>query len=128
MGRSVPLFDLSPSLRLSRRIIKPFSYVQEFKDGHVKGAIQWETIKFQDPSQVDALIDGPLKGKSKVIVHCMLSQQRGPLCAGKLLERLQERGIVGPEVKVMAGGWDRFSTLYGTSEELVEAETAKTDK
>jgi Cdc25 family phosphatase len=90
-------------------------------DGHIKGAIQWETEKFHDPTQVDALIDGPLKGKSQVIVHCMLSQKRGPMCASKLLERLQERGIVAPDVTVMAGGWERFASVYGGNQELIEA-------
>jgi Cdc25 family phosphatase len=50
----------------------------------------------------------------------MLSQQRGPRCAARLAQRLQDRGLAQPSVLVMSGGWSKFARLYGDNPELVE--------
>jgi hypothetical protein len=39
-----------------------------------------EAEHFADEAAVDQLIDTALAGKTRVVLHCMLSQQRGPRC------------------------------------------------
>jgi Rhodanese-like domain len=57
--------------------------MQDFLGGHIKGAVNVSSDKFADDDDVaDTIaeyVDG--KGKNTVIVHCALSQQRGPFCA-----------------------------------------------
>lgn len=79
-----------------------------------------EAERFADDAAVDQLIDKALADKSRVVVHCMLSQQRGPRCAARLAQRMQERGLQQPSVLVMSGGWSRFDRMYGDNAELVE--------
>lgn len=79
-----------------------------------------EAEYFAEDAAVDQLIDTALAGKTCVVVHCMLSQQRGPRCAARLAQRLQDRGMQQPSVLVMSGGWSKFSRLYGDNPELVE--------
>lgn len=54
--------------------------LQDFEGGHIKGAINLDSYQFSDDAAVDDLIDNKLANKSRVVVHCMLSQQRGPRC------------------------------------------------
>jgi Cdc25 family phosphatase len=96
--------------------------VQDFAGGHVKGAINMEAEHFAGDAAVDQLIDTALAGKTRVVLHCMLSQQRGPRCAARLAQRLQERGLQQPAVLVMSGGWQRFSRMYGDDPDLVQHE------
>lgn len=93
---------------------------EDFYGGHVKGAINLDSFQFSDDAAVDSLIDKQLAGKGRVVVHCMLSQQRGPRCANRLAARLQERGLAQPAVLVMAGGFQKFARLYGSNPDLVE--------
>lgn len=92
----------------------------DFVGGHIKGAVNMEAEHFSEDAAVDQLIDTALAGKTRVVVHCMLSQQRGPRCAARLAQRLQDRGMVQPSVLVMSGGWSKFVRLYGDNPELVE--------
>jgi Cdc25 family phosphatase len=94
--------------------------LQDFVGGHIKGAINMEAERFADDAAVDQLIDKALADKSRVVVHCMLSQQRGPRCAARLAQRMQERGLQQPSVLVMSGGWSRFDRLYGDNADLVD--------
>lgn len=91
---------------------------QDFVGGHVRGAINWESSRFYDDADVDALINS-LAGKERVVVHCMLSQQRGPRAAARLAARLAERGMQQPSVLVMSGGFQRFARMYGGDARLV---------
>lgn len=95
---------------------------EDFAEGHIRGAVQWELERFTDDAQVDQLIQEHLLGKSQVIVHCAKSQVRGPRAAGRIAERLQqlasEKGLT-PEVLVMEGGFDAFSQAYGSDATLV---------
>lgn len=95
---------------------------QDFVGGHIKGAINIPAEEFANDAAVDDLIDVQLAGKSRVVLHCMLSQQRGPRCAARLAQRLQDRGLTQPSVLVMSGGWSRFSRLYGDNADLVQAD------
>jgi hypothetical protein len=56
----------------------------------------------------------------QVVVHCALSQQRGPKSAAALHSRLQELGL-NKEVVVMEGGFKKFNELYSGDSTVVEA-------
>jgi Cdc25 family phosphatase len=98
---------------------------QDFVGGHIKGAINLEAEHFADDAAVDQLIDNALADKSRVVVHCMLSQQRGPRCAARLAQRLQDRGLQQPSVLVMSGGFSRFDRMYGDNADLVDKGAAQ---
>jgi hypothetical protein len=44
----------------------PARATQDFAEGHIKGAVQWESERFTDDAQVDQLIQEHLLGKSQV--------------------------------------------------------------
>jgi len=108
------------SVTVAALLHTPAHAIQDFIGGHIKGAINMEAEHFADEAAVDQLIDTSLQQKTRVVLHCMLSQQRGPRCAARLAQRLQERGLQQPAVLVMSGGWSRFSRMYGDNPELVE--------
>lgn len=63
---------------------------EEFRDSHIKGAINCPSEKWEDISYVDSIID-QCQFENEVVVHCFYSQQRGPTCTRILLQRLKER-------------------------------------
>lgn len=83
----------------------------DFEDGHIPGAINWVVDNFNDDHTIDELVETHLEGKERVIVHCMLSQQRGPFAARRLASRLQQLGKPLPHVLVMQGGFSRWARL-----------------
>lgn len=47
--------------------------------------------------------------------------QRGPMCAGALSQRLQERGVASPpEVLILRGGMTHFLRAFSDQPDLVE--------
>lgn len=66
--------------------------MQEFADGHIAGALHVPSGKFQDEAEVDKVIEN-LPTNGTVVVHCMLSQVRGPKCANRWLSSLDEASI-----------------------------------
>jgi Cdc25 family phosphatase len=97
--------------------------LDEVAEGAIAGRTHLESGAFSDAAQVDALLDGPLKGKEKVIVHCMHSQKRGPACAAKLADRIKAREAEGktggPEVVVLSGGYHQFAQQFGSEDKLI---------
>jgi Cdc25 family phosphatase len=93
---------------------------QDFEDGHIQGAVNWESTRWSEVAAIDNLIDQHLQDKERVVVHCAFSQQRGPRCADKLVNRLQERGLQQPAVLLMNGGFNRFWRLFGEDRSLVQ--------
>jgi Cdc25 family phosphatase len=65
--------------------------MQDFLGGHIKGAVNVSSDKFADDDDVADTIAEHLDGKGKdtVIMHCALSQQRGPFCAERCGQALQ---------------------------------------
>ncbi|KAL4448084.1 hypothetical protein ABPG75_005303 [Micractinium tetrahymenae] len=80
----------------------------DFAGGHIKGAENIPAARFDGDEMVDQIIARFCQDVEVVVVHCYLSQQRGPYCAQRLAERLEAQGCTSPEVCVMAGGWKRF--------------------
>ena len=55
-----------------------------------------------------------------VIVHCYLSQQRGPTTARRLVNRLSQMERCGrPEICVLAHGYRRWKNMFGDDPALV---------
>lgn len=77
---------------------------------------------FHNDSRIDAFILEHLHdGIEEVIVHCYLSQQRGPFAASRLARRLKDLNREGqPTIFVMSKGFRRFGMLYGTNPQLCE--------
>ena len=65
----------------NKAINKQRLYMQDFAGGHIKGCKNITVDAFEDDDDVDSIIDKQLKGKEQVVVHCALSQQRGPFAA-----------------------------------------------
>ena len=86
----------------------------DFEGGHVRGCINIPAYDFRGEA-IDRFIENHLCDCVEMcVVHCYLSQQRGPLCARRLAERLLQLERGGkPQVRVLAHGWRRFGILYG---------------
>lgn len=59
------------------------SSLQDFLGGNIKGAVNVSSDKFNDDDDVEETIREHLPGKETVIVHCALSQVRGPFAADR---------------------------------------------
>ena len=55
--------------------------MQDYLEGHIKGAKQVPSGKFGLENNVDDVIRTLPKQTNLVVVHCQLSQVRGPKCA-----------------------------------------------
>jgi hypothetical protein len=67
----------------------------------------------------------PVPTRSTVVVHCGLSQKRGPTAAALLAKRLQEQAASGaagpwPQVLVLRGGFQQFGEQFKDDPQLVE--------
>ncbi|KAH7512010.1 dual specificity phosphatase Cdc25 [Ziziphus jujuba] len=56
-------------------------------DGHIAGSLHYASDTFSD--KISNLIQ-EVKGKDTLVFHCALSQVRGPTCARKFVNHLQE--------------------------------------
>lgn len=97
---------------------------EDFAGGHVKGAVNVPSELFRDDQHVDDTLQRlAAAGKERIVVHCALSQQRGPAAARRIQERLDAAlgsGAKMPQVQVMEKGFRRFGELYGEDSSLVE--------
>lgn len=55
----------------------------DYAGGHIAGCINFPRDNFDEKAEVDAFILQQIipRALETVIVHCFLSQQRGPFCA-----------------------------------------------
>lgn len=96
--------------------------------GHIKGAVNVTSERFSNPAGVQQVIRDHCGGDvDTVVVHCALSQVRGPKCAQRLAEGLQADGQLGPSVLVLKRGFNGFGALYKNDKELVQPGTASGD-
>ncbi|KAI3438447.1 hypothetical protein D9Q98_000877 [Chlorella vulgaris] len=92
----------------------------DFAGGHIRGALNITTDGFSSDQRIEEVVQR-CQGMETVVVHCYLSQQRGPFCAQRLADRLAASSGERPEVCVMAGGWRRFAReLQEADLDLVE--------
>jgi rhodanese-related sulfurtransferase len=99
--------------------------------GHIRGCINIPSYLLSTTDELDSFITRYLRRADEtsdtppintVVVHCYLSQQRGPTTARRLAQRLAEvkDEWSTPEVVVLAHGWRRFHQLFGTDLALCE--------
>lgn len=55
--------------------------LQDFFEGHIKGAQQVPSGKFGSSSNIDDLLARLPEQVTLLVIHCQLSQVRGPKCA-----------------------------------------------
>ena len=93
----------------------------DFGDGCVAGAWNVPSKSLQTEPAVDALKHQLAREqRTTVVVHCLYSQQRGPACAARLVERLNA-GVSGQlplQVCVLQGGWMNWRKTYGGEQDL----------
>eukprot|EP00197_Chlamydomonas_leiostraca_P002850 CAMPEP_0202857676 /NCGR_PEP_ID=MMETSP1391-20130828/524_1 /ASSEMBLY_ACC=CAM_ASM_000867 /TAXON_ID=1034604 /ORGANISM="Chlamydomonas leiostraca, Strain SAG 11-49" /LENGTH=138 /DNA_ID=CAMNT_0049536507 /DNA_START=74 /DNA_END=490 /DNA_ORIENTATION=+ len=77
---------------------------EEYADGHIKGSINVPLPRFQDPAQVDQVVEELKQYKEGVVVTCFQSIKRGPTAASHLVARLKELGLDTSSVCVLKGG------------------------
>jgi Cdc25 family phosphatase len=76
----------------------------DFVDFKVKDSINIPSEVF-DKSMRDLYTDLKESGSKKVVFHCHYSAQRGPRCANKFSQFLEQNGAIGEvEVLVLKGG------------------------
>lgn len=101
----------------------------DFAGGNIRGCVNIPCWELLEGSRMDGFIDKYLLSSSGgdnvvLVVHCYLSQQRGPLAARRIVQRLDQRCGKDERSKirvcVLAHGWRRFSQMYRDEEDLVE--------
>ena len=87
--------------------------------GHIAGSINFPVENFDNIESLDGLIERHLGEEiERVVLHCMLSQERGPHAARRLAERLSQLGRGRPKVCVLANGFSRWRQLYGADSSM----------
>uniref|UniRef100_A0A7S1ESQ8 Rhodanese domain-containing protein n=1 Tax=Timspurckia oligopyrenoides TaxID=708627 RepID=A0A7S1ESQ8_9RHOD len=85
----------------------------DFEGGHIKGAINLTSYQIsKSPSQSAAAV----ATAQLVVVHCMLSQVRGPHNARILMQALREYTRNPPKVMVLENGFQGFAKKFSKSE------------
>ena len=109
----------------------------DFPPTKIVGASNIPSEEWGDDGMIDSLIDKLVKNEKvkMIVLHCMMSQVRGPFCAQRLAARLSctssaqdnnttemEDGTPRGEtvqVRVLRGGFQIFNAKYGDSNEEV---------
>jgi rhodanese-related sulfurtransferase len=81
----------------------------DFAGGHIRSAVNIPEYTFRDDAAVDEIVER-FRDARQIVFHCMLSQVRGPTCAKRFLSRLGSEET-RPDVKVLVGGYARFSEV-----------------
>ncbi|KAF8042666.1 hypothetical protein BT93_A1107 [Corymbia citriodora subsp. variegata] len=111
MARSISFVTGSQLLSLRRRPNIAIIDVRDEErsyDGHIPGALHYASGTFSD--KISDLIQD-VKGKDTLVFHCALSQVRGPTCARRLanyLEEIKEDGGIKDILVLERGynGWE----------------------
>ncbi len=76
--------------------------------------------RFYPDSAADKVVTAVLRtSPTRVVFHCMFSQQRGPFCASRFAARLPA-GQALPEVLILHGGWKGWRKAFGDNAALTE--------
>ncbi|KAF5475789.1 hypothetical protein F2P56_007559 [Juglans regia] len=90
MARSISYVTGSQLLSLKRRPNIAIIDVRDDErsyDGHIAGSLHYASDTFSE--KISNLIQ-EVKGKDTLVFHCALSQVRGPTCARKIVNYLEE--------------------------------------
>ncbi|XP_075638812.1 dual specificity phosphatase Cdc25 [Castanea sativa] len=90
MARSISYLTGSQLLSIKRRPNIAIIDVRDDErsyDGHIAGSLHFASDTFSD--KISNLVQ-QVKGKDTLVFHCALSQVRGPTCARRLVNYLEE--------------------------------------
>ncbi|KAK4583119.1 hypothetical protein RGQ29_026061 [Quercus rubra] len=90
MARSISYVTGSQLLSIKRRPNIAIIDVRDDErsyDGHIAGSLHFASDTFSD--KISNLVQ-QVKGKDTLVFHCALSQVRGPTCARRLVNYLEE--------------------------------------
>ena len=82
--------------------------------------------RFYPDSAADKVVTAVLRtAPTRVVFHCMFSQQRGPFAASRFAARLPavapaESVTALPQVHVLQGGWKGWRHAFGDNAALTE--------
>ena len=101
---------------------------EDYKGGHVIGAINAPSEELEDDDVLEELIEKVCSGGTctKVVFHCMKSQERGPTCARRFANRLaiyyddEDTDRTLPTVYFLEGGFEAFAAAYKQDATLCE--------
>lgn len=98
-----------------------WTVLQDFGDGgSIVGAANITSDNFRRPEGLDAIIEahcGP--SVQNVVIHCALSQVRGPRAANSLADALLAHGRTLPSIRVLQGGFIHFAKQFHDNPSLV---------
>ncbi|KAK3445429.1 hypothetical protein EUGRSUZ_A01658 [Eucalyptus grandis] len=112
MARSISFVTGSQLLSLRRRpniAIVDVRDEERSYDGHIPGSLHYASGTFSD--KIADLVQD-VKGKDTLVFHCALSQVRGPTCARRLanyLEEIKEDGGI-KDILVLERGYNGWET------------------
>jgi Cdc25 family phosphatase len=119
--------ELAEIIKLGKECISIIDVRDEdFVGGHIKGAINSPSEDLEDDDELEALVGKVCLGKrrnkcSKVVFHCMKSQERGPTCARRFANKLsllmdeeteENSDNKLPTIFVLQGGFEEFAAAY----------------
>jgi len=85
--------------------------------GFVRGAVNVPSDTFRE--RIGAVLEEH-GGKETIVVHCMMSQMRGPTCATMLVQAMNAAEVPWrANVVVMTGGFRQFRYSYGGRADLI---------
>ena len=101
------------------------SPAQDFYVGNIRGCLNIPSDRFYPDSAADKVVTAVLRtSPTRVVFHCMFSQQRGPFCASRFAARLPAAAPATPaalpEVLVLQGGWKGWRHAFGDNAALTE--------
>ena len=95
--------------------------LQDFNEGgHIISAYNIPLDNFSDPGILHRIVERVSSNHvKKIVVHCMMSQVRGPKAARILAKALHDEGHTLPEVFVLRRGFSMFASLFKGDPELI---------
>jgi Cdc25 family phosphatase len=93
---------------------------EDFVGGNIIGAINIPSKQWNTPDKL-AEIREQFKNESVLYFHCQLSQVRGPKCAQKYVNDVNQSGeYVHQEVFIIRGGFEEFQNLVENDKKYIE--------
>ena len=90
----------------------------DFKGGNIIGAVNIPSEEFRVRIQ-DTVTQ--YRDKDTIVVHCMMSQVRGPTCANMLAQELARQGNTQQKVVVLQGGFSNWAAVFAKEKpQLIE--------
>ncbi len=89
----------------------------DFYGGNLIGALNYPSFIFE--SKLDEIYNICTE-KNNIIFHCAQSKVRGPTCARRFLEYINENALPNKGVKVLSGGFLNMDSNYSHLKNIFE--------